>query len=91
MKRKCLDQNSLKLSSSANSSASLLTPLKILLPDAVESTLRMADQTTEKVKLHNGDALGLVQVEMCQAFQTLRCKNVATAHSLVSCCSRFLP
>ena len=29
------------------------------------------------VKLHNGRALGLVQVEMCQTFQTLRCNNVA--------------
>ena len=27
------------------------------------------------VKLHNGGALGLVGVEMCQAFQTLRCYN----------------
>ena len=42
------------------------------------------------VKLHNGGALGLVRVEMCQAFQTLRCNNVAMARSLLSCCSRFL-
>ena len=33
------------------------------------------------VKLHNGGALGLVRLEMCQAFQTLRCNNVAMARS----------
>ena len=44
-KRECLDQNSLELSSSANSSASLLAQEKILLPDAVESTLRMQWRT----------------------------------------------
>ena len=42
------------------------------------------------VKLHDGGARGLVRVEMCQAFQTLRCNNVAMARSLVACCSRFL-
>ena len=42
------------------------------------------------VKLHNSGALGLVRVEMCQAFQTLRCNNVAMARSLLSCCPRFL-
>ena len=36
------------------------------------------------MELHNGGALGLGQVEMCQAFQTLRCNNVGMACSLVS-------
>ena len=40
------------------------------------------------VKLHNGDVLGLVRVEICQALQT--CNNVAIARSLLSFCSRFL-
>ena len=43
------------------------------------------------MKLHNGGTLGLgIQIAMCQASQTLHCNNVATTHSLVSCCSHFL-
>ena len=46
-KRECLDQNSLELSSSANSSASLLAQVNFLLPDAVESMLRMQWRTKQ--------------------------------------------
>ena len=86
-KRECLDQNSLELSSSANSSASLLAQVKNSSAgcSGIHAKNAMAD-----VKLHSGGALGLARVEMCQAFQTLRCNNVAMARSLLSCCSHFL-
>ena len=35
------------------------------------------------VKLHNSGMLGLGTIEMCQAFQTLPCDNVATAYLVV--------
>ena len=63
-------------------------PLHPMLSNAdrgIHAKNAMAD-----VKLHNGGALGLVRVEMCQAFQTLRLNNVAMARSLLSCYSRFL-